>query len=471
MKLHLLLEELIQIAQKPKTDFALNINMTPSGLSKILTGKRLPSVRERKMFTKLTAEYLTESIYSSKCYLKFKSLFPIIYDFQSKGELLSFLTYAIEYALDKNFAQESSVNLGYAERGFYYLGHRSVLNLFCVILSDYLVHHCGEPLELFSTLPVQDSCYSRILKRIVIINSACTEGVTIHHFIDNSNYMSSHTESTESLFSLIFRLNEHCDVNLWNAPSPIRQYFLLIKGHVLLLFNDQMDETPLLIPIFHKSYLIVFQNALLKEEPQPISYSTEEAIAIFKEDPQNIIQMLEQQTESVYNFLPIGYLIQKSELKGIHSDKALIELVEKAYHAVLKGNMHFYISFSTMERFVTFGKLILPLLGQTVIPAQERAAYLQRFNLFLKDEQFHKVQVVNSGHSNFSVLFSQDATILYTTNNSGTREKFHVFTHPEMCQRLKDSILADSHVAFELSPDLWKAYQEDLLSSNSLFAR
>ncbi len=471
MKLHLLLEELIQIAQKPKTDFALNINMTPSGLSKILTGKRLPTVRERKVFTKLAAEFFTESIYSPKCYLKFKDLFPVLYDFQSKGELLSFLTYAIEYALDKNFAQESSVNLGYAERGFYYLGHRPVLNLLCVVLSHYMIHHHGEPLELFSTFPVLDSCYSRILKRMIITNSKYLEGVTINHLITQSSQPQNNTQGAESMFSFVFKLNEHCDLNLWNVPNSIRQHFLLVKGHVLLLFNDQLDETPLLIPIFHKSYLILFHSALLKEEPQKISYNTEDAIAYFKENSQKTIQLLEQQMESVYNFLFIGYLIQKSELRNMHSDKILTDRIEKAFHAVLAGEMHFYLSFSTLERFVTFGKLMIPLLGMVTIPAPERAAYLQRFNLFLKDEQFEKVKIVNSEYSNFSVVFFQDAAILYTADSSGAREKFHVFTHPQICNQLKESILANSNVAFELSPDLWKAYQEDLLSNNSLFAR
>ncbi len=42
MKTGKLLEELIDIAKTSKTDFAISMNMTPSGLSKILKGGRLP---------------------------------------------------------------------------------------------------------------------------------------------------------------------------------------------------------------------------------------------------------------------------------------------------------------------------------------------------------------------------------------------------------------------------------------------
>ncbi|GAA0086949.1 hypothetical protein UT300007_33900 [Clostridium sp. CTA-7] len=49
MEIGTLLEELINIAQISKTDFAISMNMTPSGLSKILTGRRLPLFREKRL--------------------------------------------------------------------------------------------------------------------------------------------------------------------------------------------------------------------------------------------------------------------------------------------------------------------------------------------------------------------------------------------------------------------------------------
>ena len=50
MEIGILLEELINIAQLSKTDFAIGMNMTPSGLSKILTGRRLPLFKEKRLF-------------------------------------------------------------------------------------------------------------------------------------------------------------------------------------------------------------------------------------------------------------------------------------------------------------------------------------------------------------------------------------------------------------------------------------
>lgn len=462
MKLHLLLEKLVHIAQKPKTDFAQSIRMTPSGLSKILTGKRLPTTRERKVFTKLAAEYFAESIYAPNCHLKFKDLYPVIYDFQSKRELLAFLTYGIEYAMDKNFAQESSVNFDYSERGFYFLGYKPVINWLCVILSEYLTcHPSDEPLELYSTLPLLGSGYNSILKRIVITNPKLLKGITFHHIINESRLEEYDMKSAEGVFSLLVKANEYCNLNLWSTSNGVTQHFLLLKGHALLLLNS-LDETPLLIPIFHKSYLILFHNSLLKEGAKKISFGTDEAIAYLKENPHQAAQLAEQ-AECSYSFLPMGYLMQKGELERIYSDHPLLDIVQNMHHAILSGRMYF--SVASVELFVSFGKLVIPLLGTVCIPPEERRAYLKRFNHFLKEDQWHKVTLINGELGDFVVVFTQDTAILYS--NNGTEEKFHVFRQPPIYQLLKKVLLAETNVVFELSPDLWKAYQEDLLNNHS----
>ena len=43
-----LLDALIEIAEVTKADFAMDIYMTPSGLSLILSWKRLPALKEKE---------------------------------------------------------------------------------------------------------------------------------------------------------------------------------------------------------------------------------------------------------------------------------------------------------------------------------------------------------------------------------------------------------------------------------------
>lgn len=70
MKTGKLLEELINIAQTTKTDFAISMNMTPSGLRKILKGGRLPLLKEKGEFCGKAAAYFTDALYVHSCYLK-----------------------------------------------------------------------------------------------------------------------------------------------------------------------------------------------------------------------------------------------------------------------------------------------------------------------------------------------------------------------------------------------------------------
>lgn len=115
MKISILLEELIKISKVSKTDYALALHMTPSGLSKILSGTRFPLWKERKLFIRQSAVYFADATYSYNCYHKFQTLFPIVYDFNSKNELELFLTYAIGYALEYDYTQANHESIEYPD--------------------------------------------------------------------------------------------------------------------------------------------------------------------------------------------------------------------------------------------------------------------------------------------------------------------------------------------------------------------
>lgn len=125
MRIGLLLEELIDMAQTAKTDFAINMNMTPSGLSKILKRARLPIIKEKRVFSRQAAAYFAESLYSYRCYFKFLPLFPVIYDFSSKYELEMFLSCALEYALDKDYEDENDGKPVLSDREASFLGKKN----------------------------------------------------------------------------------------------------------------------------------------------------------------------------------------------------------------------------------------------------------------------------------------------------------------------------------------------------------
>ncbi len=226
MRTGVLLEELINIARTPKTDFALSMRMTPSGLSKILTGKRLPLWREKRMFSRQAANYFSEIIYRHDCYRQFEKLFPILYDFNSKYELEMFLAYAIEYTLEKDHAEENDEYLDYPTReAASFLGEKTTLNMFCIIVSDYIISNKDALSEVYSTLPLFNRRNSGILGRAKVLSSPKMGGVSLNYFFDMASFEAScHEYNMGLLFS------ETCGFKFMEGKGSNWFYLLVIEG-------------------------------------------------------------------------------------------------------------------------------------------------------------------------------------------------------------------------------------------------
>lgn len=462
MHLGRLLVELIDIAKKPKTDFAISMNMTPSGLSKLLTGSRLPVTKEKKLFIKLAADYFSEHIYSHACYLKFRDLFPVIYDFKSLEDLRSFLTYAIEYALDKDLAPLNQVNFEFAERGFYLLGRESVLNLLCIMLSDHLVNDSDEPLEIYSTVPTHDPAYSEILLKSLIVNPERCTHVVFNHFFDGSLQESSSKGKGVSL-NFISTAQRGFNLNLWSTTSDLGQPFLLLKGKLLLMFDSQIDGTPLLIPIAHKSYLNLFYNSLINKDIRKISYSRSEAIAFCEENRPIVSSLFNQGIDAVFNFTSIGYLLREEEISSLPGSEKIGRWAWLLFQHIMNKDTEFYVSLGAMERFGATGKAVVPFIGSYSFPAEQRTPYMQRFNQYLMDkDSFSRIKLLDSPLSNMAIVCVGSFCLIYTIDDEYALERIHIFdgdkASPILEKIIKNNKLAD----LNFSSELWSTYQEGM---------
>lgn len=154
MRTGLLIEKLIAVSQSSKTNFARYMNMSPSGLSKILTGNRLPLQKEKKAFCRQAAAYFSRALFGPKCYAKLEDIFPIIYDFSTRQELEQFLSQSLQYAMDMEYAAENNISLDFPDREESFLGARSSLNMLCIMISDHITLGGKEPLALYTNLPM-----------------------------------------------------------------------------------------------------------------------------------------------------------------------------------------------------------------------------------------------------------------------------------------------------------------------------
>lgn len=467
MKISFLLKELITIAKKQKTDFALHMNMTPSGLSKILTEKGIPTIRDRKIFTKLAAEYFAQNIYSPGCYWKFENIFPVIYDFESQDDLQSFLSYAIEYALDGAFTEEININLDYSERGQYYIGRRPVIGILCIILSDYVTSNSDNLSEIYFSIPLLDSSYTKIFHKIVLIGNDVFKNITFNFFY-NKNLLSELIENNpggmnfSSILSLIVKFHKYFQVNLWETSQDTTP-FLLLKSNILMFFNAQIDGTPLLTTVYHKSYLAVFYNMLMKKDTNKISYEKEEIITFLEKDPNFFEKLKEKGLGNVYNFTSFGYMLTNEELDSLNGDRTLRKNIKKLFDDAMDKNTNYLVTSTSMDKFISMGKMIVPFIGTSYFPPNKRIPYLQRFNSYMNKGSYNKLKIINIDLSNMVIFCFEEFSLVYVISDTYERETLHFFNTNKISSLLYNEMIKDSELSIDFSTELWNAYQQELV--------
>lgn len=457
MKTGILLEQLISISQMPKTDFAISMNMTPSGLSKILTGRRLPVVKEKRSISEQAAHYFADAIYSPGCYLKFRGIFPVIYDFNSKLELEIFLEAAIAYALERDFALENNESIDYPDKEVSYMGKNSVLNLFCIIVSDYVVDDREIPQEFYSTLPLFDQPLGDTFKRVKVTDSERQKSISFHHFFDPSLLGPSH-----NILSAVVNAQKYVDLSLWEMTKKISHRFLLLKGKFLLLFSLMLDGTPLMTLISHRSYISLFFNALMTMDAKKISFSGVEAREALEKDPSFLKKLANARVDAVYNFISIGYLLKGKDMETAAGGQDVKKYILNFFNNVLTKETTFFVTVDAMVAFSATGKAIVPLIGVIDFAPGERVPYLERFNSFINENTRSKIRLINSDLPKVAVFCLQGLNFIYMIDPAYQSEKIHCFPSNQIHESLSAGIAKGTIKMLEFSPDLWDNYIGEL---------
>lgn len=459
MKTGHLLEKLIQISKKSKTDFALSMNMTPSGLSKPLSGSRLPASKERKIFAEKAAHYFAEATFSIGCYLKFPDIFPIIYDFKSQHELQGFLTYAIEYTLDQDLALDNNIDLSYSERSFYYLGRRAVLNNLCALLSCCFMLEDDKSMEIYSSFPLVDPIYSDIFARIVILNPEKLNNLTFNYIFNEKTLQALDSSGRSPFLPFITAIQQNFKLNLWKSESSIAQSFVLIKGRLLLNFSELIAGTPLLLSIFRSSYLSLFYLSLMKNDVKKVSYSRSEAAAFLKSHPRFIDRLVRDGIDCVYNFTPIGFFIKKDALIDAAGSSAIGSMIWELFNGILTGKASFVVSIAAMEHFGCIEQVIVPVVGAIPFHVDQRTLYRQRYEDFSKDKAFlSKIRIIDSNLTNLAILCANQLCMVYATDDHGKNERIHVFHRDLIVPMLEQETTQSRTSALDFLGELGNAH-------------
>ncbi len=434
--------------------------MTPSGLSKILTGKRLPFFKEKQVFSRQAAGYFAEAIYCRDCFLKVQEIFPVVYEFGSKYELETFLAYAIEYALSSDFFEENGGSRDYPDRELSFLGKTTVLNMFCVIVSDYIRSDPDTPLEFYTSLPMIDPFYTDIFCRLSFPAARGKRSISFYQLFDRPSFEASAAEAGIGILSSLSRMEQYVDMTLWETEEPVPAPFFMLKDRFLMVFSNQIDgRTPLMTFITHKSYLALFLQSLSRRKNRKISYGREEAAELLKAEPSLVTRLAGGHFDAVYNFLPIGYLSRPEEIGQMSGEEPVKRSILELFRSALEKSDRFYISVDALSSFYATGKIIIPLLGTKEIAKDCRIPYLMRFETSVDKKALHnKVRIVQSDFPRMFALCAEGFSLIYLNDSANGAEKIHCF-HSDIVRDVLENEMADGSMKFmELGHELWETY-------------
>ncbi|MEG0249335.1 MAG: hypothetical protein RR561_01755 [Peptostreptococcus sp.] len=427
MKISELLENLFSIAGVQKTDFAIAMNISPSSLSKILSGKTIPIAEEKNQFSKKAAHFFAESIYEYDCHLKFKNIFPLLYDFRSMYELKVFLIHAIDYALENNYSsRKNDAIFEHNNKTDSFIGRESVLNMACIIISDYYRKNVDNQIEISSSLRLFSQLYYDIFKHIKFTIPKKIRNINYNHFFDLDTFEKTYKNHDFCTVEKIVNSRKSLNLNLFEMKMDSDSSFLLMKGQFLLLFNVLMDGTLLMTFINKDSYLSKFENSLIKKNPQKFSYTRSEAIDILKENPALFENVIKEKIDRIYSFLPLGFLIEKNDFEQINGHKYILDIIMKIFNKVVTEDTDVYISTDAITEFLITGEIVIPLIGMIDIEEKERINYYIRLDKYLNEHNINKVKIVDSKLPKLAFLCAEGLSILYVMGDEYKDEKIHI---------------------------------------------
>ena len=470
MKAGQLINSLFEISGVSKTDFAIFMNMSPSGLSKILTGNRLPPQKEKRQFCNQFASFFCDALWGKHCVARLQPLFPIIYEFQSKQELKQFLYRAVKYALDMEYAAENEVNFDFPDREEFVIGPHASLDMLCIFLSACAAHTDKREIVLYTNVPLFSNTSPDLFDRIIINTIKQEHRFQFNYLIDPAYLASEQSVMGYHFLHTISMIEQHGDLFFWTCDWAAKQPFILIKGQSLLLFHQLPDGSISMTKITHKGYIASFYSDMINRGASRISYSGEEVLQSIGSNPSFADTLRADDLLSVYAFFAPGLMLADQDFNAMQILDGPKKSILKLYQQLLRLDKGYYITQEACTRFYQSGKLIIPLVGIYSLPEDQRLGYLNRFSDFISSRTADTVTIQASSLSNLFIINYGEYSLLYLTDRKFSFEKIHIFKTGAILKGLEMERTKGRFKEQNLTPELWNTMLEELAATKQLLA-
>lgn len=425
-----LLKSLLHISNMTQKTFADSVFASPSKISKIISGKLLVTAAETKSFSEQAARIFAEELYDNNCYHKFRDIFPIIFDFNSRYDLNDFLYSAFQYTIEQD-REAADDPRGRSHENEYYSGKQQILYLYCIILSDYLKRDRHELFESFSSMQKFFGYYAEMLDKIIVLPPDMQREIVFHQFFDPRHLKTLAHEHKSNILLAIFETELYTDLYRYETKIDASKPFLLVKDKFIMLFDKQIDGTPQLTLIRNPSELDNFYKLIMDkvENARCMTFNTDsigEYLTREKAETDNL--MVDEKIRLFLSSNPPG-----------NSPALEDNRVENFYKKLLEGGTSVYMSADSLEDFLFRSEITIPVYSTVDLNLQSRINYLARIRDYLESIKPAPVYVINTPLNSLSLLINGKWSLISLVHPLSQRMKYHIFDSNLIGPELKNA--------------------------------
>ena len=454
-----LLTELLELTELNKTDLAMSLYLSPSSLSNLLSGKRLPTLSDRRELTTQAASTFADALFDHQSHIKLSKLFPVIYEFTTHSELETFLYQAISFNIEKDWEQTYDAHQDYTE---VQLGQRQIKNSVCILLSEVISRTDSDPPNLFSTLRLFGGSSQDYLDGIQIVRSGTQHRFKLNQFM-STEYLEVIKENTvgynedQGFLRTLHKLERYVDLRIWGIRLDLQEEFLIIGDEAVLSFSLKPEGTPMMTVITQKSYVYSCRQLIKVNHTMEQSFDRKRTRELLLDNPQLMHKLFTNSLSSVFTFTPLGYLLTDEELKQFEPEASIRQGILELYREINSGPCTTYMSTDVLRGHFSSSGTIVPMIGPVPIPKQSRIDYLKRFSS-MKTKPPERSNVLDGSYPPMVIFCTKKLTLIYLPAPDGSEDKFHVIISDNMEQFIESECGAETNKFVDHSSNLWDTF-------------
>lgn len=447
-----LLTSLLEIAGLTQKKFAELVGMSPSTLSQIISGNQHIRSDDSSNFCSKAARVLAHRIYSHRCFIEFKDLFPVIIDFYSRHDLEQFLLHAFHYVIDNDReAREYSPAQRFENK--HYSGYMQVLYMYCIIFSDYLLREDNSKMEFYSSLALFFGPFAKLYDRIETLLPPSPGNITYYHLFNPEKSIRNAGIYSTDVLKKIHELELFSDVYYMESDVDVDRPLFMLKDRYILLFSQQIDGTLQMTLLRNPADLAKFHDYMLEERDQANrrSFNQDEIEEFMLSHPDSDPDLNEK-------------IMAIARLSNTEYQTPTEELVADFFKTVLRNDAALYLSADLISSFLYSTEAFGSYLNCSDLPLQVCTDYIDLVSDYLQKYRQAKVYLVNTPLDNLTVICQGKLSVLSLVNPRTMKLKYHLLDTallgPDMERLARETAIGPGEYFRKLNYDIEISQQE-----------